>query len=164
MPRTENNTRPGVKTDSKENSLAPILLLFSDDEALATFVDKVVTPPWKLVRHGADKYGSREAFAQPNVRVVIFDDQTVDEDDRGWMLARIRKHLSGSSLMYVAGSQSDANEKRARANGAHYYTSKPLSVERFGQVLRSFLLAQQFAGRSGHSKVGGRPESAGSKT
>ena len=35
--------------------------------------------------------------------------------------------------------QSDGNEKRARINGAHYYASKPLSLERFGYVLRSFL-------------------------
>jgi len=153
-----------MKTVLNENSLAPVLLLFSDDEALATFVDEVITPPWKLVRHRADKYGSREAFAQPNVRVMIFDDQAVNEDDRGWMLARIRKHLSGCSLMYVAARQSDVNEKRARANGAHYYISKPLSSERFGQVLRSFLLAQQFAGRSGPSKAGARVESVGSKT
>ena len=37
--------------------------------------------------------------------------------------------------------------------GAHYYVSKPLSVERFGQVLQSFLQAKQAQGQSAHSTV-----------
>ena len=73
------------------------------------------------------------------MRLAIVDDQAVEENDRGWLLTQIRERFSADSLLYVAGSQSDANEKRARTNGAHYYVSKPLSLERFGQVLRSFL-------------------------
>ena len=69
-------------------------------------------------------------------------DQTVKENDRSWLLARIRKHFSGTSLLYVAGSHSDGNERRARSNGAHYYVSKPLALDRFGHVLQSFLRAQ----------------------
>jgi DNA-binding response OmpR family regulator len=147
MPRSQNSTRLKVRTEPKEMRLAPTVLLLSYDEALAKVVQGIVKPPWKLVRHGTDKYVSREVFALPNVRLVIFDDQAVEENDRGWMLAQIRKHFSGISLLYVAAGQSDANEKRARTNGAHYYVSKPLSVERFGHVLESFLHAQQFDGR-----------------
>jgi hemerythrin-like domain-containing protein len=69
-------------------------------------------------------------------------------------IAQIRKHFSGVSLLYVAGAQTDLNEKRARANGAHYYVSKPLSLERFGQVLESFLKAQQVDGRAAPSAIG----------
>jgi hypothetical protein len=89
--------------------------------------------------------GSREVFSHPNVRLAILDDQAVVEDERGWLLAQIRRHFSGTSLLYIAGTQSDGNEKRARINGAHYYASKPLSLEQFGYVLRSFLQAQKFA-------------------
>ena len=89
---------------------------------------------------------TREVLAQPNVRLAILDDQTVEENDRGRLLAQIRKHFSGVSLLYVAGAQTDLNEKRARANGAHYYVSKPLSLEQFGHVLQSFLHAQQVNG------------------
>ena len=143
MPRGQNSARSRLKHDLEENRLSPSVLLLSDDEVLANFVLGIVKRPWKLVRHGADKYGSREVFTQPNVRLVILDDQAVEESDRGWLLAQIRKHFSGTSLLYVAGSQSDDNEKRARTNGAHYYSSKPLSLERFGYVLRSFLQAHQ---------------------
>ena len=132
-----------VKTQTLEEiRLSPTLLLLSDDEALADLVIGIVKRPWKLVRQGADRYISHKLFAQPNVRLVILDDQAVEENDRSWLLAQIRRHFSGTSLLYVAGSQSDGNEKRARTNGAHYYVSKPLSLERFGQVLQSFLQTQ----------------------
>ncbi len=96
---------------------------------------------------------TREVLAQPNLRLAILDDQAVDENDRGRLLAQIRRHLSGVPLLYVAGSPNDGNEKRARANGAQYYISKPLSFDRFGQVLESFLRAQQVERRAARSEV-----------
>ena len=158
-----------VDTDLEETRLTPVLLLLSDDEALADLVREIVKPPWKLVRQGADGYTSREFFAQSNVRLAILDDQAVGENERGWMLTQIRKHFSGIPLLYVAGRQSDANEKRARTNGAQYYVSKPLSVERFGQVLRSFLQAQQVDGPTTHpaeeeSEINAGESSAGNPT
>ena len=131
-----------MTTDSEETRLSPTLLLLSDDEALANFVLAIIKRPWKLVRQGADRFISHKLFNLPNVGLVILDDQAIEESDRGWLLAQIRKHFSGTSLLYVAGSQSDGNERRARTNGAHYYVSKPLSLERFGYVLQSFLQAQ----------------------
>jgi response regulator of citrate/malate metabolism len=127
------------------------LLLLSDDEALKDLVSGIVKQPWKLVRQRAARDMSRKMFTQPHVGLVIFDDQVVEENDRNWLLAEIRKYFSDASLLYVAGSQSDSNEKRARTNGAQYYVSKPLSLERFGQVLQSFLQAQNAKGSSMHS-------------
>lgn len=139
MPHRQNSARSKMNHELDENRLSPSVLLLSDDEALTDFISGIVKRPWRLVRHGADKYGNREVFTQPNVRLVILDDQTVVENERGWLLAQIRRHFSGTSLLYVAASQSDDNELRARINGAHYYASKPLSLERFGYVLQSFL-------------------------
>ena len=132
----------------------PRALLLSDDEELVDFVRRVVKRPWRLVRQRADKFMTREVLAQPNLRLAILDDQAVDENERGRLLAQIRKHFSGVPLLYVADSPNDGNEKRARANGAHYYVSKPLSFERFGQVLESFLKAQQVDGRAALSAIG----------
>jgi DNA-binding response OmpR family regulator len=132
-----NTQNPGVI------KLAPALLLLSDDEELTEFVLGVVKPPWKLARYRDGGRASHNVLAQPNVRIVILDDQVVEEEDRGWLLTRIRKRIPGASLLYVAGNQSDANEKRARGNGAHYYVSKPLTFERFGYVLQSFLKAKK---------------------
>jgi DNA-binding response OmpR family regulator len=143
MPRRQNSAQARANHHLEENRLSPTLLLLSDDEALATFVLGIVKRPWKLIRHGAHKCGSREVFTQPNVRLVILDDQAVVDNERGWLLSQIRKHFSSTSLLYVAAIQTDCNEKRARTNGAHYYASKPLSFEQFGYVLRSFLRTYQ---------------------
>jgi DNA-binding response OmpR family regulator len=132
-----------VKAESaKEASRSLTLLLLSDDAVLANLVLGVIERPWKLVRHGADGFMTH-MFAQPNVRLVILDDQALGEKDIGWLLAQIRKHFSGISLLYIAGSHSDGNEKRARTNGAHYYVSKPLAHEPFVHVLQSFLQASK---------------------
>ncbi len=132
-----------MNTDLKYARLAPSILLLSDDTALAGLVRGVVKRPWKLASHRADQFMTREVLALPNVRLAILDDQAVEENDRGRLLEQIRKRFPGNSLLYVAGSQSEANEKRARSSGAHYYVSRPLSLERFAQVLESFLNAQQ---------------------
>jgi hypothetical protein len=129
--------------DLKTLGLSPTLLLLSDDEVLTRLVSAVVRPPWKVALHGADRFMTREVLALPNVRIAILDDQAVEENDRGRLLEQIRKCFPGNSLLYVAGSHCDGNEMRARTNGAQYYVSRPLSPERFGQVLQSFLKAHQ---------------------
>ncbi len=137
-----------MNSDLKEARLIPRALLLSDDEELVDFVRRIVKHPWRLVRQRADKFMTREVLAQPNLRLAILDDQAVDENDRGRLLTQIRRHFSGVPLLYVANIADDGNEKRARANGAHYYVSKPLSFDRFGQVLESFLRAQQMGERA----------------
>ena len=84
-------------------------------------------------------YLSLRIFSEPNVRLVILDDQLVQENDRGWLLGQIRKDFSGCSLLYVTNHHSEHNEKRARTSGVHYYTSKPISDGQFARVLQSFL-------------------------
>lgn len=130
-----------VKTDLSETRLSPTLLLLSDDKTLANHVHGIVKRPWKLVWPDASEWTNREVFAQPNVRLLILDDQAVEENNRGWLLAQIRRYFSGTFLIYIAGNQSDGNEKRARTTDSHYYISKPLSFERFGYVLQTFLEA-----------------------
>jgi DNA-binding response OmpR family regulator len=127
----------------EDKRIQPTVMLLSDDEALAGLLDGVVEPPWKLVRDGADGYIGRKVFAQPNVRLIVLDDQGIKENDHSWLLAQIRKHFPGRPLLYVASNHNEENERRARTNGANYYASKPVSQERFAQVLRSFLQTMQ---------------------
>lgn len=143
MPDGLKRDRSKVNIDLNNGPLAPSALLLSEDRELVDLVGRLVTPPWKLVRHDAGKFMTRAVLAQPNMRLAILDDEAVKENDRGRLLAQIRKHFSGISLLYIADNQTEASEKRARANGAHYYVSKPLSLERFSQVLQSFLQMQQ---------------------
>ena len=143
MPRSQNRTLLKAKIQFEETRPLPTALLLSDDQALIDLVFKVVKHPWILIHSQGAANLSREAFARPNVRLVVLDDQAVDENSRGMLLTQIRRRFAGTPLLYVAATQTDGNEKRARTNGAHYYASKPLSLDRFGYVLRSFLQAQQ---------------------
>jgi hypothetical protein len=106
-------------------------------------VSGIVKDPWKLLHRAPEGYLSLRIFSEPNVRLVILDDQTVQESDRGWLLAQLRKDFSGCSLLYVANDHTEYNEKRARTNGIHYYTSKPIADGQFGKVLQSFLQTLQ---------------------
>jgi DNA-binding response OmpR family regulator len=148
VPYSSDTARLRVFSDSDDKSPSPAVLLLSDDEALTDFIDRIVRRPWRLVTHGSENSGHREFFKQPTVRLVVLDDQAIEENERGRLLTQIRRHFSGISLLYIAAIQSDGNEKRARSNGAHYYASKPLSLDRFGQVLRSFLHAYRLKDRS----------------
>ena len=136
----------GEKESLEEERIPLNLLLLSDDEELANFVHGIVKSPWKLLRPDADKFLSQKTFAEPNVRLVILDDQAVEENERRWLLGQIRKHFPGDLMIYIAGIHSDDNERRARTNGAHYYDAKPLAHELFGQVLQSFMQTQQIKG------------------
>jgi response regulator of citrate/malate metabolism len=126
--------------------LSPTLLLLTIDEALAELVSEIVVEPWKLVRESAEQYMARMTPPQADVRVIILDDQTVEESERGRLLKQIGKQFFGASLLYVAGNHRIDNEKRARTNGAHYYAAKPLLLERFASVLRSFLQMHHIRG------------------
>jgi DNA-binding response OmpR family regulator len=127
----------------EELRLPPILLLLSDDEALIELVCRIVKSPWTLTRESSSTETTHRLLTAPNVRLVILDDQTIEEQQRGRLLMQIRQDIPAASLLYVAGRQSDTNEKRARTNGAHYYVSKPVLPERFSYVLQSFLRAQE---------------------
>jgi DNA-binding response OmpR family regulator len=126
--------------------LPPALLLLSYDPVLADLVRETLKYPWKFVCGRPDRYLSYKIFTEPNVRLVLLDDEAIQEDDRVWLLTQLRKHFSGSPLLYVASTHSESTEKQARTNGAQYYALKPLSAEHFGPVLCSFLLSQEIKG------------------
>jgi response regulator of citrate/malate metabolism len=138
----------------KKNTHSPALLLISEDEQLAGLVGAIVKPPWRVVHRIAATNSRRRMLGEHHVRVVIFDEEAVEEKDREALLGQITRFFSGASVLYVAATQSDANEKKARTNGAHYYVSKPLPLERFAQVLRSFLKTQHDTAQLKHPAKG----------
>ncbi len=122
--------------------LMPTLLLLSRDEAIAGLVADASKTGWKVAQH-RETHALHSLFGEPNVRLVILDDEAVDEHDRGRLLAQIRRRIPSASLLYVAAGHTEDNEKRARTGGAHYYVSKPLALERFNHILQSFMRSQE---------------------
>jgi DNA-binding NtrC family response regulator len=116
----------------------PALLLLSADEQLRALVAATAADAWR-VEHLRDPARIADAVRLSDLRLVLLDDETVAEQERGWLLAQLRRHLPGAPLLYVAGHHDGLVEKRARAGGAHYYTSKPIHPDEFAGILKSFL-------------------------
>jgi DNA-binding response OmpR family regulator len=120
----------------------PTLLLLSADREIVEIVTDAAKAGWRVAEHGETE-ALHSLFAEPNVRLVLLDDEAIEEAERGRLLTQIRRRLPAASLLYVAGNHDELNEKRARTGGAHYYVSKPLALERFAHVLQSFMRMQQ---------------------
>jgi DNA-binding NarL/FixJ family response regulator len=116
------------------------VVVFSTDLSLRQLAETAVSSPFECIVH-PNPYVGRDLVLKANVRVVVLDDESLDDDDRGWLVAQIRRRAPDARLVYVASNHTAANEKRVRANGAHYYTSKPIDSERFLRVVQAFLTA-----------------------
>ncbi|MGH7931700.1 MAG: hypothetical protein ACREQN_00890, partial [Candidatus Binataceae bacterium] len=114
------------------------IVVFSPNDSLATLVKAAACAPWQVVWSG-DALEGQANLARPNVRIVIVDDATVGENDRGWFVTKVHRDLPFASIIYIASRHSEAIERTARASGAHYYTAGPLDCVHFKQVLRGFL-------------------------
>jgi len=114
------------------------VVVFSTDLSLRQLAQIAAASPFDCIAH-PDPYIGRDLVLKPNVRLVVLDDESLEDDDRGWLVTQIRRRAPNARLVYVASNHSAANEKRVRANGAHYYTAKPIDSERFLRVVRAFL-------------------------
>lgn len=116
----------------------PVVALLSNDDDLARIVASAVEIPWRFQRHFYT--GGLLDFLQiAGVRLVIVDDELVSQSDRSWLLAQVRRNLANADLLYVAGTHSIENERRARGNGAQYYTAKPIDAGELIEVLKGFM-------------------------
>jgi len=118
------------------------VLVYSSDDSLSRLVESAVPPRWEVARCN-DVLAARECLGRTPLRVIIFDDDGVDGNTRGWMQAQIRRSAPDALKVYVASAHSEEGERRARASGAHYYTAKPVDRYQFLRVVRAFFEAQQ---------------------
>ncbi|MDO8433365.1 MAG: hypothetical protein Q7S58_13255 [Candidatus Binatus sp.] len=116
----------------------PTIAILSADPAISNLARDLVAERWR-VEESSGSHTDRRFPAFPAVRIVIFDDETVDLADRSWLLAQIRKRAPSASMLYIAANHDSNTERQARINGAHYYCSKPIDHSEFRAVLNSFL-------------------------
>ena len=115
-----------------------IILVFSRDASVLDLASRAAGDGWKLEQCDDDrKFG--QLLVLPQVRLFIVDDEAIEHQMRGWLLERVRTSAPQAPFVYVAGAHSDATEKRARAYGAGYYTSKPVEAEPLLRVLGSLI-------------------------
>jgi DNA-binding NtrC family response regulator len=118
----------------------PILALLSNDDQLTEMVQGAAGSKWSVVKPGMAQISS--LIREPNVKLVIFDDQSVAASDRGWALTEIRRCASRASIIYVAAEHDHANEKQARTRGVLFYTAKPLVPSDVNLLLQRLLQMQ----------------------
>jgi hypothetical protein len=118
----------------------PILALLSNDDELTEAVRVAARSGWSVVKLGMAQVS--DLIRELNVRLVIFDDQSVAASDRGWSLTEIRRCASRASIIYVSGEHDHENEKQARARGVLFYTAKPIITGQVKLVLQRQLQMQ----------------------
>ena len=124
--------------ESSRTDLAPpVMVIFSSDPQLRDLAGSCAPAPWKI-DHRNDPAGGREVLSQPNLRLVILDDEVVNEEARGWLLDRIHRFVPQAMLIYISSMHTPESERRARSYAAQYYTAKPLDMERTRRVLDGF--------------------------
>jgi DNA-binding NtrC family response regulator len=130
MPVRNGATRDEVK-------LPRAVVVVSSDESLVNFVADNMGESW-VVERCADPHLLPAILGRAPVKIVVIDDETIDESTRGWLFDQVRKRSPQALVAYIAANHSPAAERRARAYDVQYYTSKPLDRERTLKVLRSF--------------------------
>lgn len=118
----------------------PMLAVLSNDDQLTELVQGAAGSKWSVVKPAIAEISS--LIREPNVKLVIFDDQSVPSSDRGWALTEIQRCASRASIIYVAGQHNLENEKQARTRGVLFYTAKPLIPGDVSLVLQRLLQTQ----------------------
>jgi len=118
----------------------PTLAVLSNDDQLTELVQGAAGSKWSVVKPAIAEISS--LIREPNVKLVIFDDQSVPSSDRGWALTEIQRCASRASIIYVAGQHNLENEKQARTRGVLFYTAKPLIPGDVSLVLQRLLQTQ----------------------
>ncbi len=91
-----------------------------------------------VIEKFTDPHEARAFLLKPGVRIVVIDDEAIEESTRGWLLDQVRKRARHALVAYIAAIHSPETERRARAHSVQYYTSKPMDRERTLRVLHSF--------------------------
>jgi DNA-binding NtrC family response regulator len=112
----------------------PTILALSDDPGLVEVLLKTCNRPWK-VKVTDDFTSCLQLVPEGDCRVVVVDDQTLAEVDRGWLLNRIQNWIPRAFIIYIASEHGPDVERTARSRGAGYYLSKPLDSERLTHLL-----------------------------
>jgi DNA-binding NtrC family response regulator len=113
------------------------IAVFSRDESVINIIAEGMSDSW-IVEKFTDPHEGHEFLLKPHVRIVVIDDEAIEESTRGWLLGQVRKHALHALVAYIAAIHSPETERQARAYSVQYYTSKPMDRERTLRVLHSF--------------------------
>ena len=123
-----------IAREATRGSALPALAVLSKDDQLIELVVRTAGSEWAVIPRDSTQLSS--LIREPNIKLVIFDDQSVNASDRGWALSQTGRWAPNVPIIYVAGEHDHENEKQARTRGVLFYTSKPLSPNDLSLVLQ----------------------------
>ena len=112
----------------------PTIVALSDDHDLVELLLRNCARPWKVTVTG-DFSSYLNLTPNGACRVVVVDDEKLQEADRGWLLNKLQNWIPQAFIVYIAAQHSPEVEKFARSRGAGYYLSKPVDTERLTHLL-----------------------------
>jgi hypothetical protein len=124
---------PAGTTGEKRGAIA----VFTRDESVVKIIAEGVSDAW-VIEKFADPHDGHAFLLKPDVKMVVIDDEALEESTRAWLLDQVRKHALHALVAYIAAIHSPETERQARAYSVQYYTSKPMDRERTLRVLHSF--------------------------
>jgi DNA-binding NtrC family response regulator len=113
------------------------IAVFSRDDSIVELIAEGLSDSW-IIEKFSNLEEARAFLRKPGVRIVVIDDEAVEESTRGWLLDQVRKNAPHALVAYIAGVHSLEIERRARTYLVQYYTAKPIDRERTLRVLHSF--------------------------
>jgi DNA-binding NtrC family response regulator len=118
----------------------PVAVVFSFDESVERLVADGMPREW-LVSLCPNPGGARESLTKSGVKIVVIDDQGMDETTSGWLLDQVRRWAPQALVAYIAASHGIEVERRARSHNVQYYFSRPIDREHTVKVLKAFATA-----------------------
>ena len=113
------------------------IAVLSRDESVVKMIAEAMSDSW-VIEKFTDPHQAPAFLLKPDVRIVVIDDEAIEESMRGWLLDQVRKYALHALVAYIAATHNPETERRARAYSVQYYTSKPMDRERTLKVLHSF--------------------------
>ncbi len=124
--------------DSAGTGAGPrVIAVFSRDQSIVRMIAEALNDSWVMVNF-TNPQEARASLLKPGIKIVVIDDEVLEESSRGWLLDQVRKWAPHALVAYIAAIHSHATERRARRYRVQYYTSKPMDRERTLRVLHSF--------------------------
>ncbi len=113
------------------------IVVLSRDQSIMQMIAECMSDSWAIEKF-ADPHDARAFLRKPCVRIVVIDDEAIEESTCGWLLDQVRERAPDALVAYIAAIHSPETERRVRTYPVQYYTSKPMDRERTLRVLHSF--------------------------
>jgi DNA-binding NtrC family response regulator len=130
---TRNRAKRAAAPAGKPRGIA----IFSRDESIVKLITDGLRGSW-VIEKFSDPLQARASMLKSGVKIVVIDDEAIEEATRGWLLDQVRKWAPHALVAYIAAIHNPETERRAREHRVQYYTAKPMDRERTLRVLHSF--------------------------